>query len=158
MTHDEITKWLSKQVVGNHTIGEDGVVNTQCSVSLFKFKDSVIPVQFGTVDGYFDISITSVTSLSGIPHTICGSFALNGAPIQSLSGIHKKVKLIDGRVICSDYMTHVLGLLLIAGVKSITVSGGPKIEGILNKYLPTRDVISAQDDLIEAGYIKHANL
>lgn len=165
MTPAEINEWITKHNIKECTIEEDCVLNVGRSVTLWKVNELVLPVQFGTVTGYFDISHTNICSLRGIPHTIHGSFACIGTPITSLSGIHKIVKHIGGRAILPSNITHVLGVLLIDGVTSITIGSATNpvdfkyhLERILNKYLPTQDAISAQDELIDAGYIEQAKL
>jgi hypothetical protein len=133
-------------------------------ISLSLFTGDELPIQFGVVDGYFDVSCTSIKSLRGFPHTINGSFACNHSGIQSLSGIDKIIKRISGRIICS-HPTHMLGLLLIDGVTEITTSGWPqdsgpwdKLDQIMNNHLTTHDIVAAQDELIDAGYIQQAGL
>jgi hypothetical protein len=57
---------------------------------------------------------------------------------------------------CDEKVTHILGLLLIEGITHITISG--PIDRIMNKYLGTGDILSAQDELIDAGLTDQARL
>jgi hypothetical protein len=92
-----------------------------------------------------------------------------------MSGIDKLIRHVSGSFNCSSFfnsgnptfnntkVTHVLGILLIEGVTHIRVDsnrGAPKghIDKIMNKYLGTGDIISCQDELIDAGFILQARL
>lgn len=161
----EVLEWLNRHNIKQAVIGSNLVVDTQASISLTNFKGSELPIRFATVNGYFDASCTPIASIQGFPHTINGSFTCNNTKIVSLSGIDKVIKRIDGRIICS-HPTHMLGLLLIEGVKEITISSNGMTHGkewtnlskIMNKHLMTRDILAAQDELIDVGYIEQARL
>ena len=182
MTHNEIKQWLDKTHIQNYTIRPDGVVDVAGDVVLFNPGEelSIIPIQFGTVTGEFNCNETKLTSLKGVPHQVDGNFrcsftevksleyapeSVNGyfscynSQIKSLSGIDKIVKHIGGDFICDDDVTHILGLLLIEGITSFNIDNERgKINGILNKYVGTGDILSAQDELIDAVLIDQARL
>lgn len=88
----------------------------------------------------------------GIPRTAEGRIG-----VMDLSGIHKLMPCVNGSIKCTAPVSHALGLLLIDGVTHITIDEG-KIDAIMNKYLPTRDILSAQDELLDAGFKDHARL
>jgi hypothetical protein len=90
---------------------------------------------------------------------------------MSLSGVDKIIKHVEDQFICGPVplsdkriaqknVTHLLGLLLVNGITRFRVDynfPGP-IDEILNKYVGTGDILSAQDELIDAGFIDQARL
>lgn len=86
------------------------------------------------------------------------SYSLLGPAFLSLSHIHKMLPTVRGTITCTSPVTHILGLLLIEGVTNINIDNDGPIDKIMNKYLETKDVISAQDELLDAGFIEHAKL
>jgi hypothetical protein len=82
----------------------------------------------------------------------------NRISVIDLSGIHKILPRVNGTIKCTAPVSHSLGLLLIEGVTHINIDSGGKIDTIMNKYLGTQDIISAQDELLDAGYRDHARL
>jgi hypothetical protein len=183
MTHKEIKKWLDWQQIERYTIRPDGVVDVNGSASIQNFQGSIIPIQFGTVTGEFSCAHSGVTSLKGAPyHTGEGFYCYDtnlitfdglsqfiggdlGAHypgvdmnIISLSGIDRVVKHIGGRLYVNRETTHILGLLLIEGIKEFTIDRDGPIDNIMNKYVGTGDILSAQDELIDAGFIDQARL
>ena len=108
-----------------------------------------------SVGGGFFCSYTKITSLIGAPTAVGGSFNCSGTNITSLDGAPKA---IGGNFYCSHTkIRNVLRFLQIRGVNHIVYDSGP-IDEILNKYAGTGDVISAQDELIDAGFIEQAKL
>ena len=132
-----------------------------------------------TVGGDFDCHCTLVTSLQGSPRFIGGSFdcystkikSLDGAPasvgggfycddnnIVTLHGIHKTILYLGSGFYCTGTEVHLLGLLLIKGVVKFDIDSNGPIDKIFNKYVGTGDILSAQDELIDAGFIEQARL
>jgi hypothetical protein len=146
----EIEKWLAEQCIADDFfIRDDGTVDALGRVTIFATQG--LQVQFGVIRGTFDISDTHVASISGFPAEIHGDLRLNRTDIVSLSGIDRVVKRVTGCIKVNKYITHTLGLLLIEGVIDI-YSGDGRRDDILRKYIGTGDIISAQDELIDAGY------
>jgi hypothetical protein len=165
-------------------IAADGTISKTGNVDLRRFKGQTLPVRFGSVSGDFDVRDTSLTSMVGFPRHVGGSLKLNQTPISSLdgipqmiggdaylldtdihslSGISKKVESIGGTVVIGGSQTHVLGLLEIRGVQQIIITSlmngtDSPVAVILNKYIGTGDIISAQDELIDAGCKEQARL
>lgn len=180
MNQQEIEKWLDKYNIKNYTIQPDGVVDVNGDIDLNGFTEESILVQFGTVTGSFDLgqatAITSfkgaprivgehcycdtstMSSLEGIPKSIGGDVSFFKTNIKSLSGIDKLVNQIDGMVYLDENTSHILGLLRIKGIKSIDVDFGGKLDEIMNRHIKTGDLITAQDELIDAGFIEQAKL
>ena len=144
---------------------------------------SVMGEQPDNVTGSFSCSLKDLTSLKGCPSYVSGDFFcshnrlknLEGCPtyvgamfvcdsnqIESLHNIHRHIKYIGNEIDLSrnPLKSHVLGLLLIKGLKMVfldTAKG--KLEDILNKHLQgDRDVFACQEELIEAGFEDYAQL
>jgi hypothetical protein len=180
MTHEEIKNWLDKYNVENYTIRPDGIVDVDNDVNLRNFKGTTLPVQFGEVSGHFDMFGTNITSLVGFPvfigrDFICsgcknltsikyaprfigGGFYIHDTSIKSLTGVDKVIKHISGMCWCDEKVTHILGLLLIKGITDFNIDNGGPIDKIMKKYAGTGDILSAQDELIDAGFIDQARL
>jgi hypothetical protein len=179
-THEEIKKWLDGYGIRNYTIRPGGVIDVDGHVDLLKLREKMLPVQFGTVSGNFFCSNADITSLKGVPQRIYGYFSCYGTNItsleyapqhvggdfhcnqarylRSLSGTDKIIKHVGGRFCCDDRATHLLSLLLIEGIKKIDVDNNDIVGAIMSKYCGTGDILSAQDELIDAGFIDQARL
>jgi hypothetical protein len=178
--HQKIIKWLYGLHIQKYTIRLDGVVDVNGDVDLYGFQGKTLPIRFGNVSGFFNCSSsnltsligshqsvggyftcfqTKVSSLEGAPQYVGGNFFCNSTKILSLHNIHKQVKHIGGYFNCTatGNVTHLLGLLLIDGPTEFDVERG-LINDILNKYVGTGDILSAQDELIDAGFIDQARL
>jgi hypothetical protein len=140
-----------------------------------------LPVQFGHVKDDFRISGTQITSLKGSPQSIGGNFycfstsisSLEYAPrriggsihchgtlITSLSGVDKMIKYVNDCFLC-NVSTHMLGLVLIKGMRRVSIADDNPSDAlyqIMNRYVGTGDILSAQDELIDAGLIDQARL
>jgi hypothetical protein len=186
INHKNVEAWLVRMGVQNFTIDpHTNVVDVNGDVNCRSGATgggvgplSIIPIQFGIVTGGFDCSGQALTSLAGCPHTVGYSFScsanraltsLHGAPstiggnlychatkIISLHGIEKIVKKAGGKLSCNAEVTHILGLLLVDGFTEFDIK--PEVNRIMNKYIGTGDIIAAQDELIDAGFIEQARL
>ena len=181
--HEKIELWLDRYYIRKYTIRPDGVVDVNGDVSMRDVTESILPIQFGKVTGNFDCHMVPITSLKGFPHTVLGDvyaaytkissleyapqfvgggFYCHNTNIKSLHGVDKMIKHIGNDFLCdNDGLTHVLGLLLIEGLTDIRLGGkdAPRhTAAIMNKYRGTGDILSAQDELIDAGFIDQARL
>lgn len=166
MTSDEIDKWLKDHWIPDYTIRDDGKINVHSDVQLpNNLYDGdaagfVVPaaIQFGSIDGDFRCGQARLEDKGWLPEHIHGSFDCSLSPTLSLSGIHKVVKTIESHVYCRRNSTHILGVLMIPRVRVYIGDTGGPVDTIMNKYINTGDVISAQDELIDAGFINQAKL
>jgi WD40 repeat protein len=128
-------------------------------------------------DGQVNISNTKSTNLEGLPKRVEG-LRINGCHnLVSLKGIPEEItgvglelsivpnlkkldylpKKLNGKITLWDNIPNLLSLFKIKGkIEVILISGPTKLRIIINKYLPTRDVIGCQDELIEAGLEEYA--
>lgn len=176
---NEIKKILDKYKIKNYTINADGTVDVDGNVDFSNKSITSIPVQFrnvtrhfycyGTkitslegapqsVGGNFYCSTTKITSLAGCPQSVGGDFNCSFTEITSLSGVHKQIKHVGFEFFIPTNTTHLLGLLLIPGIKQIRVFENNQVSKILNKHLKDKNVLLAQDELIDAGYPEQAKL
>jgi hypothetical protein len=133
-------------------------------------------VQFGTCSKSFRLSqCSNLISIKGCPTRVEGSFTLYDCPgIKSLEHapawiggdcvLNKlpsitdfgSIKYVGGRLTFFDTsIVNILQVFKIKGVKSIHC-GSSILDGFVNKYLPTRDVIGCQDEMIAAGWEGYA--
>lgn len=125
------------------------------------------------VNGNFRIeNCKNISSLEGIPESIKGNFILlNLVKLTKLDFIPKKVGM--DLVFFGTPISNILHIFDIKTTKKTTVSfthgqmsAGPEfnipnfdqIEKIINKWLPTNDVIECQEELIDAGLKQFARL
>lgn len=126
----------------------------------------------------YDCSWTGIVSLAGAPSKVGGGFNIDRPLITSLEGlqkviteteiaslhdIHKQVKHIGRNLyLPRTVKSHVLGVFRIEGLRQVEFRVAHKeqkeVASIINKYLPTRDIHQAQEDLIEAGLKNYARL
>jgi hypothetical protein len=108
-----------------------------------------------SVGGYFDCSNTKITSLEGAPQSVGSDFYCSNTQITSLQGAPQSV---GGNFYCSGTpLCGLLRLLDIQGLKHVVFDYGP-IDAILDKYVGTGDILSAQDELIDAGFKDQARM
>jgi hypothetical protein len=186
--HKKIKEWLDNYQADCYTIRRDGVVDVGIFNAYNDHRLTEIPIQFGTASGLFSVQGTPLTSLKGVPRVVNGMFScsntkittLEHAPaiiktdfycndnthIKSMSGTDKIIKQLDGRFHCYSTTinnekkitpTHLLGLLLIEGITWFYFED-QIVSKIMTKYCGTGDILSAQDELIDAGFTDQARL
>lgn len=110
--------------------------------------------------GNFYCSNKHLTSLEGAPSFINGNFYCVENRLESLHNIHKQIKRITGyaNLRSNPILSHVLGVLQIDDLYRIYLDN-LFVETILNKHLEgDRDIFACQEELIEAGLEKFAQL
>ncbi len=113
-----------------------------------------------SVGGSFFCYNNKLTSLEGAPSSVGGTFVCYNNKLTSLHNLHKQIKHIDGRADFDNnpIRSHILGLLLIAGLKYVELDH-PGVQNIINKHLKAgRDIFACQEELIEAGFDEYAQL
>ena len=113
-----------------------------------------------SVYGNFDAACNVITSLDGIPSFIDGHAYMFNNKIASLHNIHKQIKHLNGyfNAKSNPITSHVLGLLLIDGLKGVWMDH-LQVETILNDHIQgDRDIFACQEELIEAGLEDFAKL
>lgn len=112
------------------------------------------------IGNYFTCSVNNLKSLEGAPKEINGHFYCSHNDLTSFKDIHKIIKKMNGQfhTVNNPIMSHVLGFLLIPGIKQ--VMGGGSWSDILNKYLDQgrKGLIACQNELIEAGLEEFAEI
>lgn len=118
------------------------------------------------VNGFFSITTCTIAdfNVQHLPVDVYGNFNIAGNQgIASLHGIHKRVKRIGGSGIFQcDVVPHMLGILMIPGVKRIAVrereeqDGSDIVSNILNNFIG--DPLGAQEALLDAGFKEQAKL
>jgi hypothetical protein len=133
---------------GPQTVGESYIVFNS-SIKSLEHCPTDIPERFIIEYCYF------ITSLKGCPEKIGERFSISNC--QYLKSLDYLPKEILGKVYLfnCDKVFNLLRIFKIKGVKSIRFHKNP-IEDIINKYLPSRDIIGCQDELIEAGFEEYA--
>ena len=112
------------------------------------------------VGGDFYCYHNGLTSLEGAPSWVDGIFNCRDNNLTSLHNIHKHIKHIGGMLYASrnPIKSHVLGVVLIDGIKNIWIDN-KKVQDIINKHLDgDKDVFACQEELIENGYEDYAKL
>jgi hypothetical protein len=156
----EQVRWMKRLRVENYTVRADGTVDVDGDAIITSEQyhgPFTLPVQFGIVQGEFGCYVPTVTSLRGMPERIGNDFACRY--IHSFHGVETIIKYIGRSVYIDPTATHILGFLLIEGIRNFAIDGtGGKLNKIMNKYKGTGDIISAQDELIDAGFKEQARL
>ena len=176
ITKKELEQWLSSfDIAPNQYSIVNGRLNIDSDIN-FNFSDFVyIPVPFGTIKGSFHASIVSLESFKNFPTKVERSLFADDTDISSfegldvsvghmldlssndlltdLRGIHKHINYVGHTLrIDIDHVTHGgLGILMIKGLKHV-LTRNTEVDDILNKYLGTKDILAAQEELIDAGF------
>ena len=123
---------------------------------------SVMGEQPEQCEGCFYCEDKALTSLEGVPSFIGLDLICYDNDLTSLHNIHKIIKHIgrDANFISNPLKSHVLGLLLIDGLREVRLGfNNRKIEYIINRHLRgDRDVFACQEELIENGFEDFAQL
>lgn len=159
-----IHDWCTYNSIRDFTISDEGVVDVHSEdmTSVLDVDTEKLPVKFGLVNGSMKVT-GELSSLEGFPHTVKGSITIHATKITNLHDVHKIIKHIGGTFVCPSDITHVLGLLLIDGLK-IHDSHPPVdsdrgvVDEVIIRYVGTRDVVSAMEDLLAAGLKEQARL
>jgi hypothetical protein len=95
-------------------------------------------------------------SLNGCPETVGGVFSIYRAyGLPSIDYLPKSANEIN--LNACDKIRNILKIFQVRGIKIFSFyHNQPSMVNIINKYLPTRDVIGCQDELIEAGFEEYA--
>ena len=113
-TREEVASWLKEMKINNYVINEDLTVDVKGDVNLI-IKDltvdvkgdvnliikglSQIPIQFGIIDGSFNCSWNSLTSLKGCPKVVNGYFYCYNNSLTSLEGCPE---VVNGSFYCNN--------------------------------------------------------
>lgn len=96
MTHD--AEQIKSRVLRNFLVpygvkldvDQEGRVHvrgpTHSTIKLINRKITQLPVEFGTVEGSFEVTQTALTTLKGSPSRVTGSFACGACQLDSLEG------------------------------------------------------------------------
>ena len=104
----------------------------------------------GASSGMAGMSQWQGQNISTIPTLVLNRYT-------TLKDHQKGLKDFVGHVYIDDKTTHILGMLEIKGIIQFHFNN-KALETIFNKYVGTGDILSAQDELIDAGFIDQARL
>jgi hypothetical protein len=165
--HNDIAAWLKLHhiSIGKCNINDTGTVDAKGDVWFRYTGGDTLPIQFGRIEGSFNVNESSLTSFVGFPHYIEDVLYCSRTNITSLHGIETAVNYVGDSFFCTGRKpTHMLGLLLIRGIDRVYI-GEPgnksdyTLQRILEKYVGgSGDILTCQDELIDAGYIDQARL
>ena len=95
MTKEEIIDWVTpicdKYGIQDWSIDEEGLVNVDGEVDLFKRELVHIPLRFGKVTGFFWCNYNQLTTLEGAPKEVGGGFNCQNNDLTTLKGGPEKV-------------------------------------------------------------------
>lgn len=90
-----IEEFCGKYNIRNYTV-VDGLINVNGKVNLWQIGENKIPYKFGTVDGYFEISFSMLSTLEGLPNIIKGNLFMVNSSLKKLDYLPNKVTgLVD---------------------------------------------------------------
>ena len=117
-SENEIIKILTTYGIINYTIN-NGFVDVDGDVNLYKEKLTKIPVKFGEVNGDFDCSFNLLTSLENSPKRVIGDFYCHGNKLTSLEFcpeyIDGSLLLGHGNVIGNNKIYDFVGIGRVTG-------------------------------------------
>lgn len=101
----------------------------------------------------------NLVSLEGAPSYIGGNLLCEDNDLTSLHDVHKHVPYIAGALDLTGnrIRSHILGLLKIKKLQQVFFDD-KKLQEIINKHLPEGDIFKCQQELIDSGYEKCAQL
>jgi hypothetical protein len=164
MTNEEIDAWLSKYRIENYFIeSKTQYVHVAGNVYLNKKALSMIPIQFGIVEGDFHCAYNYLLSLKGTPHVVKGDFNFSRNYVKNLEYCPK---IIEGNFDAShNKVNSMKGLPLLLGEVKFENNEITHLEslssGIKHLYM-THNKLQSYDttlfDLINLESIYFANI
>lgn len=105
------------------------------------------------INGWLECNDNQLTSFKHFPKYIGSFCAINRNKFTSFKDIDKYIEHIDVYLIANEQniTSGYSDLFGINGLKEIEVDN-KEIQTIVNKYLPSNDIIEFQDEMIKAGY------
>jgi hypothetical protein len=79
-----IHKWLLKNDIENYTLNDDLTVDVADNVFLRHRNIAFIPIQFGQIDGSFDIAYNDLKDLKGSPRKVSENFSCSYNKLTNL--------------------------------------------------------------------------
>ena len=117
--------------IEHYTINSDGSVDVMDSVRLYDLDLEKIPLKFGKISSYFDVSQNKLTSLEGFPKEVYSDIMIYKNKLTSLVGLPE---IINDVINCSDNkLTSLEGLpmeakgLYCSNNKITTLKGAPMV-------------------------------
>lgn len=80
----DIHNFCKKYSIRDYTINDDYTVDVDNNVYLYRCDLSSIPIQFGRVNGFFNISYNNLKSLEGSPSYVEGEFHCSSNELKTL--------------------------------------------------------------------------
>jgi len=87
----EIIDICKKYNIKRYTINDDGSIDVDGDVDLYKMNLNKLPIKFNKVNGYFSCSWNVLTSLEGCPNITNSNFSCSYNNLTSLDGSPNKV-------------------------------------------------------------------
>lgn len=112
-TKTQIKKWLDKYNVKDYIINDDLTVDVNDFVNLSYKRLTEIPIQFGTINGYFDCRGNHLNSLKGCPKAVKG-FNCSFNKLTSLKYCPKVTtwfNCFNNKLVYLDYLPILSGYL-----------------------------------------------
>ena len=85
-TEEEIAKICKKYGITNWSINEDGLVDVDGGVKLYKKSLNKLPLKFGKVGGNFWCNGNQLTTLEGAPASVGSDFYCHNNQLTTLEG------------------------------------------------------------------------
>ncbi len=155
--HAGATALTTMDGMPSHTTGD-------CMLDTSKFTSCHgLPANMECEGSFALFGNKQMTSLDGMNIKTVGKILyLSKLPlIKDLKDIHERVHHVGETIVLAKtpIESHVLGLMLIPGLKNVEGLEPKGVLDILNKYLAgDRDLYMCQDELIDAGFLPFAKL
>ncbi|MCK9475621.1 MAG: hypothetical protein M0R46_06875 [Candidatus Muirbacterium halophilum] len=91
INNSEIEAICEKYNIKNYIINEDGSIDVDGDVYLYKQKLKVLPLKFRKVSGNFHCEFNELTTLEGAPKSIGGNFYCDSNQLTSLVGCPQSI-------------------------------------------------------------------
>ncbi len=174
---NQIKRWLDEYEISKYLINPDHTVSVDNRVDIKNCNLKSIPVKFKHIygdfncsnnqltdlswapditEGNFDCSYNQLTSMAGVPRTVEYTIFCNVNPFHTFKNIHK-MTTCKRVLLPMSPIKGVLCWLLVPNIVQVAC-GHNDVAIILNKHLNTTDILSVQEELIDAGLGEWAKL
>lgn len=155
--HDKAIRSRRKYLIRYDDTDNTWYVSVNGDLSLVYADITCIPFRLDFIHGSFNAQHTKISNVSDLPAHVFGSLGISHTKITSLHNIHHFVQSCHTFVSGSDHVTHLLGLFSIERLNRVITIENDTME-IINRHLPSRNMLACQEELIDAGYVECAKL
>ena len=141
--YSDTEEWLDEMGIKNYIINDDLTVDVNGDINLDFEAIKEFPIQFGTINGSFNASYCSLSTLKGSPIKVMGNFFCDG---NRLTSLEYSPKYVSGKFFCGK--NDITSLLHLPKNVNCEVIFKPndRLPSEIKDYYSSSNIIKYQDE------------